>query len=644
MKKVIIIIYIALIGILCGKAQYIPDLLIDDIIPSTEEEVPPLLTRGSSYNLYNNLRTWIPYLTEPLKSPPITTIEITFHVFLDNNGQNNQYTNTVEGRNRLIEILNLVNDIYSGTWFPSDPVVGVIPLPSRDTRIRFSLGNNNERIYFYNNTTNNHLGSPVSSFENYISGIYPSRLEKLNIYFTAGYYGAQVIQENISITNGGSGYTSPPTISFNPSGATATAEIEGGRLKKINIVNSGFYTIFNPPQIIISGGGGSGASAIVTKFSGGATGYANMPQTNLSSNSRVVMCNCYQANDWVYGMTLAHELGHTLDLRHTYCGGGAPAVICSDYCSIKCSDLSSSYCNDDEYLSDIFGPCPGTYPHNTGWYDPTSNDPKHTNNMMGGSNSFLYISPMQAGQMHRALALKSVRKYVKKETYSNIPFTITSNETWDFNLKLYRDITIVSGAILTMDNTFEFPYNGTITVNNGAALVIAGNVILNENNKIVVKSGGTLKISSSSNLQINSSGKIEVQSGGYFCLEQGADIVLTDYNSVINLRYGYIKGVNTVVVPSSNCSVSPTLYTTIGNGKINEFSNIIYIQNETISTNRYYAGRYIYVGNSVTPFRPNGDVLINNSSNVIFDAEYDVLFDRGFEVSPNSSFEIPKKE
>lgn len=459
MKRIILFfIHVVLIGIISGNAQYIPDLLVDDVIRSTEEEVSPRMLKSATSNLYNNLRTWIPYLTDPLKSPPITIVEVTFHVFLDNNGKNNQYTNTLEGRNRLIGLLNLVNDIYSGKWGSSDHVAGVIELPDGDTRIRFSLGDNNERIYFYNNTTYNNYGYPASLFENFISTNYSSRATKLNIYFTAGHYKGGVKQENIMIINGGSGYTSPPTISFNPSGSTATAEIVEGKLTKINIVNNGSYNVFNPPQIIISGDG-NGASAIVTKLSDGATGYASGVYSGLSKDSYVVMCHCYEADDWVTAMTLAHELGHDLDLAHTYCGGGAPAVICSDYCSIKCPDLLSSACSDDEYLSDIFGPCPGTYPHHTGWHDATSDDPKHTNNMMGGSNSFLYISPMQAGQMHRALALKSVRKYVKKETHSNIPLTITNEETWDFNLKLYRDINIVSNGILNLDNTFELPYN-----------------------------------------------------------------------------------------------------------------------------------------------------------------------------------------
>jgi len=534
------LIYFTILLLICGKidAQYIPtteDILINDVLSTEIEKIKTSsLKSGTASDFYNDLRTWIPYCnSEPLKNPPITYIELTFHVFLDNNGQNNSYLNTQEGRNKLIEVLNTTNRIYSGGWGPSDPVSGVTELPNYDTRIRFTLGENNERIYFYNNTALNH-GMCYSTFDNYIQTNYPSRATKLNIYFTAGHYGGKVDQSKLVITNSGSGYTSSPTVTFNiPSStcfsqsvATGTSEIYYGHLTSINVTNSGFYEGFDPPQITISGGGGSGATAIVSKLVGGATGYiANWPSTTLTRTHHVVMLHCYEASDWIYGMTLAHELGHDLGLSHTYCGGGASPVCCTGSCSQGCTQD----CSNDEYLSDIFGSCPGTCPHYGGWYDPTSADPKHTNNVMGGSNSQLYFSPMQAGQMHRTLALYSLRKYVKKETYSTIPLVINSSETWDFNLKLYRDVNILSGAVLTISNTFELPYNGTVTINNGAALVITGTLKLADINKIIVKNGGTIKFSSTSNIQINGSGKIEVQSGGYFCVESGATIALTNF-------------------------------------------------------------------------------------------------------------------
>jgi hypothetical protein len=245
--------------------------------------------------------------------------------------------------------------------------------------------------------------------------------------------------------------------------------------------------------------------------------------------------------------------------------------------------------------------------------------------------------------MHRTLALKSTRRYVKTETYSSIPLIINASESWDFNLKLYRDVVISSGAILTINNTFVLPYNGSITVNNGAALVIVGTIQLADNNKIIVKNGGTIKLSSGSNNQIIGSGKIEIESGGYICIESGAVINLQDYLSVINLRNGYQIGLNPSITGlTGTCSSSPANFSTLGNGSINSFSNNKYIQNQTFTLSDYLTGLNIFAGSNVTTDNPPGPgpVKINSGTTVIFDAEGDVLLDKDFEAANGADLEI----
>jgi len=68
-------------------------------------------------------------------------------------------------------------------------------------------------------------------------------------------------------------------------------------------------------------------------------------------------------------------------------------------------------------------------------------------------------------------------------------------------------------------------------------------------------------------------------------------------------------------------------------------SQNVYIQNETISTNRYISGQNIYVGNNVTTSKPTGNVLITNGAAVIFNAP-NVYFSAGFENSLGSSYEV----
>ena len=70
----------------------------------------------------------------------------------------------------------------------------------------------------------------------------------------------------VNITNGGSGYSSAPTVSFSGgggSGAAGTAVIQNGSVVGVNVTNggSGYTTL---PNVSISGGGGTGATATVT--------------------------------------------------------------------------------------------------------------------------------------------------------------------------------------------------------------------------------------------------------------------------------------------------------------------------------------------------------------------------------------------
>ena len=65
---------------------------------------------------------------------------------------------------------------------------------------------------------------------------------------------------SISVTEGGSGYTSAPTVDIGGN-ATATATISNGKVTAVTVTNSGYdYTI--PPSIEFIGGGGSGAVAV----------------------------------------------------------------------------------------------------------------------------------------------------------------------------------------------------------------------------------------------------------------------------------------------------------------------------------------------------------------------------------------------
>lgn len=65
----------------------------------------------------------------------------------------------------------------------------------------------------------------------------------------------------VTVVNGGLGYTVAPTVTFNPAnGATAVANISGGRVTSVTVTNTGTGFI-NPPLVEFTGGNGGGATA-----------------------------------------------------------------------------------------------------------------------------------------------------------------------------------------------------------------------------------------------------------------------------------------------------------------------------------------------------------------------------------------------
>ncbi|MBC8486607.1 MAG: T9SS type A sorting domain-containing protein [Bacteroidetes bacterium] len=205
---------------------------------------------------------------------------------------------------------------------------------------------------------------------------------------------------------------------------------------------------------------------VLISGSSGSYAYTTMPSySNLEKNQFVFMFYWGDPVNYAKANQLAHELGHDLGLLHTYYGGGAWA---------NCN-------NNDEYLSDIFGPWPGNCPHigpPNIWGEDACEFPDDlkTNNLMGGNKSNCYISPKQAGQMHRALAVTSTRRFVEK-VKSDIPLVISNDETWDFDIRLYRDVIIEPEVELTLACKLIMPYEGKIIVKPNAKLIIDDAVI-----------------------------------------------------------------------------------------------------------------------------------------------------------------------
>ena len=100
----------------------------------------------------------------------------------------------------------------------------------------------------------------------------------------------------ISLTNAGTGYSSPPTVSISGggSGAVLTFTLQPGGVGSLTIASGGSNYPFAPP-LTFSGGGGSGASATAVLTNGVITGYTNLVAgsgyTSSPSVSIVVGCS-----------------------------------------------------------------------------------------------------------------------------------------------------------------------------------------------------------------------------------------------------------------------------------------------------------------------------------------------------------------
>lgn len=299
------------------------------------------------------------------------------------------------------------------------------------------------------------------------------------------------------------------------------------------------------------------------------------------------------------GTNLAHELGHSLGLSH----------------STSCETLMN----------------PG-----------------------GGAHNFL--PPTEIGRVHACCSFTNLRSFIANDTYIETK-SISSVESW-YNMRLYQSLNITTLGQLTLSCNVKMPYqanievNGKLTVNNSTissigstwggivvksgGLLVLNSTVINDYN-ITVETGGTIQIIGS--LELLGGHNIDVKNGAYICVQSGSNINLVDYNSIIKLEDGAIIGTNPSLSLSTNCISNPVSIVINGNGSIVDYSQDVYIQNQSISSNKYIGGKYIFVGNHVTASQTAGDVLINNGANVIFDCK-NIVFDPGFECAFGSTYEV----
>lgn len=216
-----------------------------------------------------------------------------------------------------------------------------------------------------------------------------------------------------------------------------------------------------------------------------------------------IVCS-YDENLWELQMLAghwAHEIGHSLDLFHTYDGnndGIGPSYttwpetnvisnfdFLSDVFDLNDPNGNSSFCNPNPGLicyhqNDGPGGCGNPAFQNDLVIDGLPNlcHVYGTNNLMGNFNiNRGYISPLQVAKVQRALSLKSVRKYVTGSPYDSHPIEISSNQTWNMDIQLYNDIIVKSGNTLTIQCRVALPDQARIVVEPGAVLYLDGGTL-----------------------------------------------------------------------------------------------------------------------------------------------------------------------
>ncbi len=350
--------------------------------------------------------------------------------------------------------------------------------------------------------------------------------------------------KSIDVLNGGSNYSNNTRIIINGGGKDAVAKAiineNNGSIQKIEVIDGGNNYKFT--RIEIKGAGGAGALAYITQIKKGKINnvyvqqkgfsYYDDPSVNIITDSKgngavlkpvlrgatgftltpsfidaqmfIVEKNLWNKGksdgDYAAATNIAHELGHVLDLLHTYNSGGT----------------ETNNPTHHNYMPDLFGSSFSGYDIINWGKDPCeSPNDKVTNNLMGGNQISQYTSPMQIGKMHRALNLYNIKKYTDCNCDTKKVWSIDKNEVWDFSFKSYNPILIKKGASLFINCTLEMPDGCDIVVEKGGSLVIAETGLL---------TGGCNKAWN---------GKLIIRNGAQFTVEPGGKYFLEDLSKLI---------------------------------------------------------------------------------------------------------------
>ncbi|MGH1436495.1 MAG: hypothetical protein ACRBG0_18775 [Lewinella sp.] len=155
-----------------------------------------------------------------------------------------------------------------------------------------------------------------------------------------------------------------------------------------------------------------------------------------------------------HAYNLLHELGHTLNLGHSW--------IESEF--IRFPDLQCPHCANGN--SACAASCP------TPWCRPDQDANCYNNVMSYAKEAKRNFTPLQIARMHQMLLRGSHTQYLVHELDHNQDIIINGQQTWDIARLVEGDITIPSGAELTISCKVLMAPNSSIFVKKGGRLNI----------------------------------------------------------------------------------------------------------------------------------------------------------------------------
>ena len=172
-----------------------------------------------------------------------------------------------------------------------------------------------------------------------------------------------------------------------------------------------------------------------------------------------------QNNNLIGAGLLAHELGHVLNLPHTF--SGCSQTIIDD---IYFPDYNRAWlCGASTTYSSSQSSCPSTGGVGV------------SNNIMGYNSCQRYFSPKQIARMHHhKISKDQKRKYVTCDSHSfDTDVEIVANAIWESRKVIDGNLTVKAGKTLTIKCKLYLKPSSKIVVEPNARLIIDGGILTN---------------------------------------------------------------------------------------------------------------------------------------------------------------------